>query len=85
MPAATRRSWTSTAGGLPGLCLDTAHPGHAERAAEAGADIYAVSALYTAGEDHRLGLHLGARAMDNRMFSVLANLGGTTPFGPSAG
>ena len=67
------------------ICLDTARPVHAGGAAEAGADIYAVSALYTAGEDHRLALHLGARAMDNRMFSVLANLGGTTGLGPSAG
>ncbi|WP_374208242.1 nitrilase-related carbon-nitrogen hydrolase, partial [Microbacterium sp. Bi128] len=54
-------------------------------AADTGADIYAVSALYTAGEDHRLALHLGARAMDNRMFSVLANLAGATPLGPSCG
>jgi predicted amidohydrolase len=67
------------------ICFDAARPGHAEWAAEAGADVYAVSALYTAGEDHRLGLHLGARAMDNRMFSVLANLAGTTPLGPSCG
>ncbi|WP_427132892.1 carbon-nitrogen hydrolase family protein [Pseudarthrobacter sp. S9] len=67
------------------VCFDAAHPDHAGGAAEAGADIYAVSALYTAGEDHRLALHLGARAMDNRMFGVLANLGGTTPLGPSCG
>lgn len=67
------------------VCLDAARPVHAREAAEAGADIYAVSALYSAGEDHRLALHLGARAMDHRMFSVLANLGGTTEFGPSAG
>jgi predicted amidohydrolase len=67
------------------ICFDAARPGHAEWAAAAGADIYAVSALYTAGEDHRLGLHLGARAMDNRMFSVLANLAGATPLGPSCG
>jgi 5-aminopentanamidase len=67
------------------ICVDAARPGHAEWAAAAGADIYAVSALYSAGEDHRLGLHLGARAMDNRMFSVLANLAGGTPFGHSCG
>ena len=67
------------------ICFDAAHPGHAGGAAEAGADIYAVSALYTAGEDQRLALHLGARAMDNRMFGMLANLGGTTPLGPSCG
>jgi predicted amidohydrolase len=67
------------------VCLDAARPVHAGGAAAAGADIYAVPALYAAGEDHRLALHLGARAMDHRMFSVLANLGGTTAFGPSAG
>ncbi|WP_211879076.1 carbon-nitrogen hydrolase family protein [Pseudarthrobacter albicanus] len=67
------------------ICFDAAHPDHAGDASAAGADIYAVSGLYTAGQDHRLALHLGARAMDNRMFTVLANLGGTTPLGPSCG
>ena len=67
------------------ICFDAAHPDHARDAAAAGADIYAVSALYTAGEERRLALHLGARAMDNRMFTVLANLGGSTPSGPSCG
>lgn len=67
------------------ICRDAARPVHAGEAAVAGADVYAVSALYAAGEDHRLALHLGARTMDNRMFSVLANLGGTTDSGPSAG
>ena len=67
------------------ICRDASRPEHAGEGAEAGADIYAVSALYTAGEEHRLALHLGARAMDNRMYSVLANLGGTTELGPSAG
>jgi predicted amidohydrolase len=62
-----------------------AHPDHAGDASAAGADIYAVAGLYTAGEGRRLALHLGARAMDNRMFTVLANLGGTTPLGPSCG
>jgi predicted amidohydrolase len=47
--------------------------------------VYAVSALYAQEEGHRLGLHLGARAMDNRMYGVLANLGGSTPLGPSCG
>ncbi|MHA7222660.1 carbon-nitrogen hydrolase family protein [Arthrobacter sp. RHLT1-20] len=67
------------------ICFDAAHPAHAGAAADNGADVYAVSALYTAGDEHRLALHLGARARDNRMFSVLANLGGITPLGPSAG
>jgi hypothetical protein len=36
--------------------------------------VYAVSAVYV----HRLGLHLGARSMDHRMFGVLANAPGPT-------
>ena len=67
------------------ICFDAAHPAHSGAAAAAGADVYAVSALYMREEGHRLGLHLGARAMDNRMYGVLANLGGSTPLGPSCG
>ena len=67
------------------VCADVAHPSHAEAAASAGADLYAASALYVAGEEHRLGLHMGSRAMDHRMFSVLANLGGRTALGESCG
>jgi predicted amidohydrolase len=67
------------------ICFDAAHPAHSGDAAAAGADVYAVSALYTQEEGHRLGLHLGARAMDNRMYGILANLGGRTPLGPSCG
>jgi predicted amidohydrolase len=67
------------------ICFDAAHPAHSGDAAAAGADVYAVSALYTQEEGHRLGLHLGARAMDNRMYGILANLGGRTPLGPTCG
>ncbi len=61
-----------------GICFDGAHPRHAERAASAGADLYVSSALYWEGEERRCDLHLGARAMDNRIFSALANHAGTT-------
>jgi predicted amidohydrolase len=67
------------------ICADASVPAHSTEAALAGADVYAVSALYTVEEDRRLALHLGARAMDNRMFGVLANLGGATPLGLSCG
>jgi predicted amidohydrolase len=67
------------------VCADASVPAHSTEAALAGADIYAVSAVYTVEEERRLALHLGARAMDNRMFGVLANLGGATPLGPSCG
>jgi 5-aminopentanamidase len=61
-----------------GVCFDAAHPSHAADAAERGADLYLVTALYACGEERRVDLHLGARAMDNRMFSALANYAGTT-------
>lgn len=60
------------------ICFDAAHPRHAEAAARAGADVYVTSALYIVGEERRLDLHQGARAMDNRMFGVFANYAGTT-------
>ncbi|MGO4188348.1 carbon-nitrogen hydrolase family protein [Pseudarthrobacter sp. TAF60_1] len=64
---------------------DASVPAHSTEAAMTGADIYAVSAVYTVEEERRLALHLGARAMDQRMFGVLANLGGATPLGHSCG
>ncbi|WP_244296810.1 carbon-nitrogen hydrolase family protein [Paenarthrobacter nitroguajacolicus] len=67
------------------VCADAAHPAHAAAASEAKADVYAVSALYTLGEELRLGLHMGARSMDHRIFGLLANLGGKTPLGASCG
>lgn len=67
------------------ICADASVPAHATEAALAGADVYAVSGLYTQAEERRLALHFGARAMDNRMFGLLANLGGSTPLGWSCG
>src|SRR5699024_4979100 len=57
---------------------DAANPGHAERAAQRGIDLYLVSALYVRGEERRLDLHLVARAMDNRVLAALANYASTT-------
>jgi 5-aminopentanamidase len=61
-----------------GICFDVAHPSHAERATRDGADVYVASSLYWQGEERRTDLHLGARAMDNRVFSALANYAGAT-------
>lgn len=61
-----------------GICFDVAHPRHAESAARQGADVYVASSLYWRGEERRLDLHLGARAMDNRVFTALANYAGAT-------
>jgi predicted amidohydrolase len=67
------------------LCFDGTVPAHATEAAAAGVDVYCLSALYTVEGEHRLDLHLGARAMENRMFTLLANLGGTSSLGESCG
>ncbi len=45
-------------------------PARADAVPRAG---HAVSALYMRGEERRCDLHVGARAMDNRVFSVLSN------------
>jgi 5-aminopentanamidase len=60
------------------ICFDAAHPRHAEAAARNAADVYVTSALYVVGEERRLDLHQGARAMDNRLFAALANYAGET-------
>jgi predicted amidohydrolase len=67
------------------VCFDVAHPRHAAEAAAAGADLYAASSVYVVGEERRVDLHFGARAMDSRFFALLANAGGTTALGPSCG
>ena len=84
--------WTIALGGCP----HTRHPtaaepdaaGHAA-AGPAAADIYAVSAFCAAASDHVPALHPAVRpgvlAEDYRIFTVLANPGGATMFGPPAG
>lgn len=59
------------------VCFDAANPTHAMAAREAGADLYACSAMYDVSEVRRLDLHFGARAMDHRMVSLLANCTGS--------
>ena len=61
-----------------GICFDAAHPRHAEAARAIGANLYVVPAVYAVGEERRVDLHFGARAMDNRMFTALANHAGAT-------
>nr|WP_246851972.1 carbon-nitrogen hydrolase family protein [Patulibacter sp. SYSU D01012] len=56
-----------------GICFDAAVPRHAQAVADAGAELYAVSALYVTGEERRLDVHMAARAQDHRMFVALAN------------
>jgi len=67
------------------ICFDAAIPTHAIAAADEGADLYVTSAMYTTSEIRRLDLHFASRAMDHRMFSLLANLTGTGPGWESCG
>ncbi|MEA5454556.1 carbon-nitrogen hydrolase family protein [Sinomonas sp. JGH33] len=67
------------------VCFDVAQPDHAAQAASSGADLYAASAVYVVGEERRLDLHFGARAMDSRFFALLANAAGESSLGPSCG
>ncbi|MGZ6852698.1 MAG: carbon-nitrogen hydrolase family protein [Mycobacteriaceae bacterium] len=67
------------------VCYDAAVPSHAEAAGTSGADISAVSALYAAGQERRLQAHMAARAKDNRMHVILANLAGDGPGWTSCG
>ncbi|WP_214416894.1 carbon-nitrogen hydrolase family protein [Sphaerisporangium fuscum] len=67
------------------ICYDAGVPGHAEAAAREGAEVYAASALYTMREARRMDVHFAARAMDHRMFAVVANFAGTGPGWESCG
>lgn len=58
------------------ICYDAGVPAHAQSAADSGAELYAASVLYTQAEVRRMDLHFGARAMDHRMYAVVANHAG---------
>jgi predicted amidohydrolase len=58
------------------VCFDAANPPHAAAAAAAGADLYAVSALYATGEEPRVDTHLAGTAARHGLPTLLANLGG---------
>ncbi|MCE6995194.1 carbon-nitrogen hydrolase family protein [Saccharothrix sp. S26] len=67
------------------VCFDAAAPEHALEMARRGADVYAVSALYTEGQERRLDVHPAARALDHRMYALVANLAGAGPGWRSCG
>jgi len=67
------------------VCVDTAWPSHAMKAAESNADLYAASVLYTAGEERKLEVRLAARALDHRMYSLASNTAGNPLGQRSAG
>ncbi|MFI9009021.1 carbon-nitrogen hydrolase family protein [Actinosynnema sp. NPDC053489] len=80
-PAVDVRGWRVALA----VCCDAAVPEHAAGAARRGADVYAVSALYTEGQERRLDLHPAARALDHRVYALVANLAGAGPGWRSCG
>lgn len=67
------------------VCYDAGVPKHAENAADRGAEVYALSALYNQDEIRRFDIHLAARAMDHRMYALAANHAGDGPGWKSCG
>lgn len=64
-----------------GICYDGCFPEHARAAARDGAHAYLCPSGYLAGSEHRRDLYYAARALDNTMYVVFANLvGGDDPW-----
>ncbi|MEU8093872.1 MULTISPECIES: carbon-nitrogen hydrolase family protein [Micromonospora] len=64
-----------------GVCYDGCFPEHARAAAGDGAHGYLCPSGYLAGSEHRRDLYYAARALDNTMYVVFANVvGGADPW-----
>ncbi|MEV7549959.1 carbon-nitrogen hydrolase family protein [Amycolatopsis sp. NPDC089917] len=59
------------------ICLDAANPGHARELAEAGAEVYVLSALFGEGQERRLLDQVGVAA-GHGMWVVLSQYSGKT-------
>ncbi len=59
-----------------GICYDGCFPEHARAASDDGALAYACPSAYVVGSEHRRDLYYAARALDNGMYVVFADLVG---------
>jgi 5-aminopentanamidase len=59
-----------------GICYDGCFPEHARAASDCGALAYACPSAYVVGSEHRRDLYYAARALDNGMYVVFADLVG---------
>jgi predicted amidohydrolase len=57
-----------------GICYDGCFPEHGRAAAADGAHGYLCPSAYLAGSQHRRDVYYAARALDNTMYVVFANL-----------
>jgi predicted amidohydrolase len=67
-----------------GICYDGCFPEHGRAAALDGAHGYLCPSAYAAGSQHRRDLYYPARALDNTMYVVFANMAGAGFNGGSA-
>lgn len=75
-----------------GVCYDISFPEHGRAASLAGAHAYLCPGAFAAGCEHRAGIYLAARALENTIYAVFANpvggpkhrpcSGGTAVYGP---
>ena len=75
-----------------GICYDGCFPEHARAASDDGAVVYLCPSAYVVGSEHRRDLYYAARAIDNGIYVVFADLtgrcgeldfsGGTAVFDP---
>jgi predicted amidohydrolase len=59
-----------------GICYDGCFPEHARAACDDGALVYACPSAYVVGGEHRRDVYYAARALDNGMYVIFADLVG---------
>ncbi|MCW2967849.1 MAG: carbon-nitrogen hydrolase family protein [Solirubrobacteraceae bacterium] len=67
------------------VCFDSAHPQHAGQAAQSGADVYIVGAMFVEGEEAMVAERMSARAVETGMWIGLAQHAGPTGSGRACG
>lgn len=68
-----------------GICYDLSFPEHARAAALGGAHAYLCLGAFATGTEHRAGIYLAARALENTIYTVFANPVGGPPHRPCNG
>lgn len=67
------------------ICFDSAHPEHARRCRDAGADAYLVGAFFVEGEERKLADRMGDRARNAGLWVALAQHSGASRGGQACG
>ncbi|WP_431924553.1 carbon-nitrogen hydrolase family protein [Micromonospora wenchangensis] len=68
-----------------GVCYDMSFPEHARASALAGGHVYLAASAFAAGTEHRAGVYLAARALENTVYTAFVNPVGGPPERPCRG